>query len=81
MKESSQKASGELAALDIAREPESGPELGSHDSHLSDDAGYFGCWCFELAAFVKELKIDVTAFAGNPFYPRDIVHSPSAKGG
>ena len=28
-----------------------------HNSHLGEDTGYFGYWCFELAAFVKALKI------------------------
>lgn len=43
-----------------------------HDSHLGDDTGYFGYWCFELAAFVKALGIDDSAFADNVFYPRDL---------
>ena len=29
-----------------------------HDSHLAEDTGYFGYWCFELAAFVKALGVD-----------------------
>lgn len=45
-----------------------------HDSHLGEDAGYFGYWCFELAAFVKVLRIDDSAFAASPYYPRDLVH-------
>jgi hypothetical protein len=44
-----------------------------HNAHLSDDAGYFGYWCFELAAFVKALGIADDAFANHPFYPRDLV--------
>ncbi len=44
-----------------------------HGSHGSDDTGFFGYWCFELAAFVKAMGIDDTAFADNPFYPRDLV--------
>jgi hypothetical protein len=42
-------------------------------SHERDDAGFFGYWCFELAAFVKALEIDDSDFADNPFYPRDLV--------
>jgi hypothetical protein len=45
-----------------------------HGSHRGTDAGYFGYWCFELAAFVKGLGIDDSAFAGHAFYPRDLVH-------
>lgn len=48
-----------------------------HDSHTGDDAGFFGYWCFELAAFVKQLGIDDAAFAGNVYYPRDLVHAPA----
>ena len=45
-----------------------------HGSHTGADAGYFGYWCFELAAFVKGLGIDDSAFADRPFYPRDLAH-------
>jgi hypothetical protein len=45
-----------------------------HDSHLGKDSGFFGYWCFELAALVKKLGIDDSAFADNIFYPRDLVH-------
>lgn len=44
-----------------------------HDSHLGENAGFFGYWCFELAAFVKKLKIDDSTFANNIFYPVDLV--------
>jgi PoNe immunity proteins (PoNi), C-terminal/PoNe immunity protein (PoNi), N-terminal len=44
-----------------------------HDSHLGEDAGFFGYWCFELAAFTKELGIDDRAFSDNIFYPVDLV--------
>ena len=44
-----------------------------HDSHLQDDAGFFGYWSFELAAVVKNLQIDDTIFANNMFYPRDLL--------
>jgi Domain of unknown function (DUF1911)/Domain of unknown function (DUF1910) len=51
-----------------------------HNSHLSDETGYFGYWCFELAAFVKALGIPDDAFADHPFYPRDLVlWKPSAR--
>jgi hypothetical protein len=43
-----------------------------HDTHLKDQAGFFGYWCFELAAFVKGLQIDDTAFADNQYYPCDL---------
>jgi len=45
-----------------------------HGSHRRRDAGYFGYWCFELAAFVKGLGIDDRAFVDHPHYPRDLVH-------
>lgn len=48
-----------------------------HGSHTSDDAGYFGYWCFCLAAFVKALGIDDHSFADHPHYPRDLVHEPA----
>jgi len=51
-----------------------------HDSHLGEDAGFFGYWCFELAAFVKMLKIDDSAFADNIFYPRDLVRREGPNG-
>jgi hypothetical protein len=44
-----------------------------HGSHASDDTGFFGYWCFELAAFVKAMAIDDSAFADNRYYPRDLV--------
>jgi hypothetical protein len=44
-----------------------------HGSHERDDTGFFGYWCFELAAFVKVLGIEDSDFADNPFYPRDLV--------
>ncbi len=37
-----------------------------------DDGGYFGYWCFELAAFVRLLDISDDAFANNPYYPGNI---------
>jgi Domain of unknown function (DUF1911) len=43
-------------------------------SHTGADAGYFRYWCFELAAFVKELGIRDAAFADHLYYPRDLVH-------
>jgi hypothetical protein len=46
-----------------------------YDSHRTDEAGFFGYWCFELAAIVKALHIDDTAFADNIYYPRDLVHT------
>lgn len=45
-----------------------------HGSHTRDDAGYFGYWCFCLAAFVKVLGIDDSSFADNRYYPRHLVH-------
>ncbi|HUO55493.1 MAG TPA: PoNe immunity protein domain-containing protein [Rhodoblastus sp.] len=44
-------------------------------SHQGADAGYFGYWCFELAAFVKVLGIDDGAFADHLYYPRDLAQS------
>jgi hypothetical protein len=43
-----------------------------HDSHYGDKSGYFGYWCFELAALVKGLGWDDTAFARDVYYPRDL---------
>ena len=47
-----------------------------HNTHLSDDSGYFGYWCFELAAFVRELRINDATFADSAFFPRNLVHQP-----
>jgi hypothetical protein len=46
-----------------------------YNTHLGEDAGFFGYWCFELAAFVKALDIDDAAFAENIFYPVDLVRN------
>lgn len=46
-----------------------------HDTHLAADAGFFGYWCFELAALVKVHRIDDTLFADNLYYPRDLVQA------
>jgi Domain of unknown function (DUF1911)/Domain of unknown function (DUF1910) len=46
-----------------------------HDRHLSTNTGFFGYWCFELAAFVKTLHIPDHNFANNIYYPRDLVVS------
>jgi hypothetical protein len=48
-----------------------------YGSHTRDDAGYFGYWCFCVAAFVKALGIDDRSFADHPHYPRDLVHEPA----
>jgi hypothetical protein len=45
-----------------------------YGSHTRDDAGYFGYWCFCLAAFVKAFNIDDHSFGHHPHYPRDLVH-------
>jgi Domain of unknown function (DUF1911)/Domain of unknown function (DUF1910) len=50
-----------------------------HDSHLGEDSGYFGYWCFELAAFVRAMRIDDAAFADDRYYPRDLVHDGDSK--
>lgn len=44
-----------------------------HGTHWRDGAGFFGYWCFELAAFVKLLGMEDTSFAAHPMYPRDLV--------
>lgn len=44
-----------------------------HDSHLGEDACYFGYWCFELAALVKGYRINDASFIDNQYYPSDIV--------
>lgn len=44
-----------------------------HDRHLYPTTGFFGYWCFELAAFVKALRIPDQSFADNIYYPRDLV--------
>ncbi len=43
-----------------------------YDNHKPKDPGFFGYWAFEVAAFVKALKIDDTPFADHPNYPRDL---------
>ncbi len=43
-----------------------------HNTHLKEQTGFFGYWCFELAAVVKMLQIDDSTFANNLFYPRDL---------
>jgi hypothetical protein len=44
-----------------------------HDSHLGDDAGFFGYWCFELAAAVKCFGLSDQAVREHPLYPRDLL--------
>jgi hypothetical protein len=46
-----------------------------YDQHRHPKSGFFGYWCFELAAFVKALGIDDQDFADNLYYPRDLVVS------
>lgn len=41
------------------------------------ETGYFGYWCFELAAFVKVLTIPDQSFRNDPYYPRDLVRYPA----
>jgi hypothetical protein len=48
-----------------------------HDTHLAPDAGFFGYWCFELAALVKVHGIPDTELADNLYYPRDLVGGPA----
>ncbi len=49
-----------------------------HDLHVVQPGNFFGYWCFELAAFVKVLRIPDQSFADNIYYPRDLVtHSPA----
>lgn len=43
------------------------------DRHKNPDAGFFGYWCFELAAAVAILEIPDEGFASNPYYPKDLV--------
>lgn len=48
-----------------------------HNTHLlPKGGGFFGYWCFELAAFVKVLHIPDQSFADNVYYPRDLVRVP-----
>ena len=51
-----------------------------YDSHLGENAGFFGYWCFELAAFVKALNIEDSAFSDNIFYPIDLVKEARIEG-
>jgi Domain of unknown function (DUF1911)/Domain of unknown function (DUF1910) len=44
-----------------------------HDTHAPRGKGFFGYWCFELAAFAKKLPICDEAFSDNIYYPRDLV--------
>lgn len=41
-----------------------------HNSHCRDSGGFFGYWCFELAAFVHELQWDDEVCLTSPYYPR-----------
>jgi hypothetical protein len=53
-----------------------------HDTHVRRDIGFFGYWCFELAAFVKCLGIDDSSFSDRRFYPADLASAswpPSPK--
>lgn len=43
--------------------------------HLSTNRGFFGYWCFELAAFVKGLGLPDESFATNVYYPRDLIRA------
>ncbi len=42
------------------------------NSHLKDE-GFFGYWCFALAAIVKINDMDDILFADHMFYPRDLL--------
>ena len=44
-----------------------------HDTHVDDDSGYFGYWCFELAAVVRLWEVDFTEFADHPYFPRGLM--------
>jgi hypothetical protein len=44
-----------------------------HDRHESDDSGFFGYWCIELAAVVKFFGIDDSSFKDNMYYPKDLI--------
>jgi hypothetical protein len=49
-----------------------------HDKHTIKGVGFFGYWCFEVAAFVRKLGINDEPFADNPYYPRDLVKASTA---
>jgi hypothetical protein len=44
-----------------------------HGRHESDDSGFFGYWCIELAAAVKLFGIDDSSFKDNMYYPKDLI--------
>jgi hypothetical protein len=44
-----------------------------HDQHRHPKSGFFGYWCFELAALVKALHIPDQTFANNLYYPGDMI--------
>ncbi len=41
-----------------------------HNTHRRDNVGFFGYWCFELAAFVHTLQWDDEVCLTSPYYPR-----------
>lgn len=43
-----------------------------YESHLLPDHGFFGYWCFELAAFVRRRDINDQTFVMSTYYPRDL---------
>lgn len=46
-----------------------------YDLHMAENAGFFGYWCFELAALVNGYGIEDKGFVDNLFYPRDLTRA------
>ncbi len=44
-----------------------------YNAHKDTPEIYFGYWRFDVAAIVKSLSLDDSAFRDNPFYPKDIL--------
>jgi hypothetical protein len=45
-----------------------------YDTHKKEDSGFFGYWCFEVAAFVKGLGFSITEdLRESPFFPERLL--------
>jgi len=44
-----------------------------HDTHPPHGKGFFGYWCFELAAIARGYAIPTDKFRDHPLFPRDLL--------
>jgi len=44
-----------------------------HDTHPPRGKGFFGYWCFELAAFAKGYAMPTEKFQDHPLFPKDLL--------